>query len=673
MLKKAAFISIITASALFANLPNLNGKITSIDANGIDVSKVKAVTGINEGDNYSISALQAAKHNLEMGLKQSGYVDAKVTVDAIQKDDGIKVKFNIDKGDPIKVKKVTFIGNHVISDDVLEDAITNKPGGLFSWLTGGGEAVPAMLEYDQAKVRDEYLKRGYLDVQVDKPLMKTDFASKSAEVTFTIKHEGQPYKVSSVRVESAPGLDLSGVEKDLELKSGKVFNVEKLRHDLNMLIEKAGDQGYAFANAQPKFRKNDADHTIDVVYVINPGQKIRINDVKISGNTKTKDHVVRRYIYLAPGDQFNLTDLKDSKEELQRTGYFDSVEIVPKKVGGDAVDLDVKVKEAQTGSIMAGISYGSYDGFGINASISDRNLFGTGIGYSLSVEKSKKSHNYSISVTDPRVFDSLYSLSVGIFHQSYEFIDYTKKEKGAYISIGRKLTRHISASIGYTYSDVKYSDYDTYNIDYQSYKKSALTASITFDNTDDFFTPRKGFYANLSLEYAGLGKGASDGYAEYLKTEFKFATYYGMKDILDYDLILRAKLRGGYISDKGLTPRAERLFLGGSSWGVRGYSPASISPYNSNGDRVGGFKSLAGSLEASIPLSFITKNMRLTGFVDYGMIGTNSLTEVKRASAGAQIEWRSPFGPVNLIFAKAINKKPGDRTSTFELTIGSKF
>ena len=146
-----------------------------------------------------------------------------------------------------------------------------------------------------------------------------------------------------------------------------------------------------------------------------------------------------------------------------------------------------------------------------------------------------------------------------------------------------------------------------------------------------------------------------------------------MKDILDYDLILRAKLRGGYISDKGLTPRAERLFLGGSSWGIRGYSPASISPYNSNGDRVGGFKSLAGSLEASIPLSFITKNMRLTGFVDYGMIGTSSLTEVKRASVGAQIEWRSPFGPVNLIFAKAVNKKPGDRTSAFELTIGSKF
>ena len=680
MLKKVAFISVVTASALFANLPDLSGKIVKLNASGFDQAKVTAITGIHEGDNYSISALQAAKHNLEVALKQAGYVDAKVTLDASMKEDGVKVTFNVDKGDPIKVKKVAFVGNHALSAKELEDSIVNKPGGMFSWLTGGGEAVPAMLEYDQAKVRDEYLKRGYLDVQVDKPLMKTDFSSKSAEVTFTIRNEGQPYTVSSVSAAPIPGVDMSEAQKEFDLKSGKVFNVENLRHDLNMLIEKAGDQGYAFANAQPRFKKNNATHTIDVEYAVNPGQKIRINDVKISGNTKTKDHVVRRYVYLAPGDQFNLTDLKDSKDELQRTGYFDSAEIVPKRVGGDAVDLNVNVKEAQTGSITAGLSYGSYDGFGINASISDKNLFGTGIGYSLSLEKTKKSHNYAISLTDPRVFDSLYSLSVGVFHQTYEFIDYTKKEKGAYLTVGRKLTRNISASVGYVYSDVSYSDYvknttsSKWMGDYESYKKSALTASITFDNTDDYYTPRRGYYADLDLEYAGFGD--KKEYAHYLKSELKLAAYYGMKDILDYDLILRAKLRAGYISDKGNTPRAERLFLGGSSWGVRGYSPASIAPEiltgKDKGVRVGGYKSAVLSLEASIPLSMVTKNMRLTGFVDYGMIKGYNQT-VKRGSVGAQIEWRSPFGPVNLIFAKAINKKAGDRTSTFEFTIGSKF
>lgn len=671
MLKKVTFLSIVAAGALFAALPNLSGKITQIDSSGITAEKITAATGIHEGDNYSPSAIEAAKSRLEAGLKQSGYVDAKVNVNAVKDDDGVKVSFKLDKGEPIKIKKVTFIGNSKLSSDVLESQVTNKVGGMFAWLVGGGEAVPSQLEYDQAKVRDEYLKRGYLDVVVDKPLMKTNFAAKSAEVTFNIKNEGEPYSVKSIELAQASGVDLSGEQEKFKLKAGQVFNVENLRHDLNMLIEKSADQGYAFANAQPQFRKNP-DHTISVRYVVQPGQKIRVHDVKISGNTKTKENVVRRYIYLAPGDQFNLTDLKESRNEMQRTGFFDSVNIVPKRVGSSAVDLDVNVKEAHTGSISAGLSYGSYDGFGVNAAISDRNVFGSGIGYSVQVEKTKKSHNYNVSLTDPRVFDSLYSASVGVYHQSYEFIDYTKEEKGAYVSIGRKLTRHLSATIGYTYSDVDYSDYETYNVDYEPYKKSALTGSITFDNTDDYLVPRSGIYANLNLEYAGLVGDVKNGYANYFKSKFKFAAYYGMEDTLGYDLILRYKLRAGYMEDKGLAPRAERLFLGGSSWGVRGFTPASISPYNANGDRVGGFKSMVNTVEASIPVSFVP-NMRLTAFADYGMIGTDSLSEISRASVGAQVEWKSPFGPVNLIFAKPLNTKEGDRTSKFEFTIGSKF
>ncbi len=672
MLKKVALLSVATSVALLAALPAISGKITKISSSGIPVDRLEAATGIHEGDSYSIAALQAAKRNLEMGLKQAGYVDAKVNVDAEPYDKGVKVKFSIDKGDPIKITKVNFVGNRKLSADILSSNIVNKKGGAFSWLTGGGEATPSQLEADQARVRDEYLKRGYLDVQVDKPLMKTDFASKTAEVTFNIRNEGEPYGVSSIEVTPIPGVNMQEVEKEFELKSGKTFNVESLRHDLNLLIEKAGDKGYAFAQAAPQFKKDDNGRTISVRYVVNPGEKIRIHDVKISGNSRTKDHVVRRYVYLAPGDQFNLTDLKDSNDELKRTGYFDSVEIIPKKVGANSVDLDVKVREAQTGSITAGLSYGSYAGLGVNASISDRNMFGTGIGYNLQLEKSKKSHNYAISLTDPRVFDSLYSLSVGLYHQSYEFIDYNKKEKGAYVTLGRKLTRNLSASIGYIYSNVDYSDYETYNVDYESYKKSAITASVTFDNTDDYLLPRRGIYANLNLEYAGFSGNIEDRYANYFKTEFKFAAYKGLKDTLGHDLILRYKLRFGNITDKGLTPRAERLYLGGSSWGVRGYSPASISPYNSNGDRVGGFKSISNSLELSIPLSF-APSMRATAFVDYGMIGTDSISEVKRGSYGAQIEWRSPFGPVNLIFAKPFNKKEGDRLAKFEFTIGGKF
>ncbi|NPA28365.1 MAG: outer membrane protein assembly factor BamA [Epsilonproteobacteria bacterium] len=671
MLKRVAFVSVIAATFLYgAAQPN---KIVTLSTKGIDEAKVEAITGIKEGEEYSPAKVQAAARKLEEALKQAGYVDAKVSVAAKKKNNGVKVIFNVDKGEPIKVRKVTFIGNKKLSDKILKENLVNKEGGFFSWLTGGGEAVPSQLEYDLARVRDEYLKRGYLDVEIDKPLMKTDFASKSAEVTYTIRHEGPQYKVSTLRVEPIPGFNMKELQKEFELKPGQVFDVSKLRHDLKLLVEKAADKGYAFANAQPRFRKNDDTRTIDVIYSVDLGEKIKVNDVKISGNTKTKDHVIRRYIYLAPGDTFSLTDLKDSQAELQRTGFFDSVSIIPKKIGDNKVDLDVNVDEAQTGSITAGISYGSYDGFGINASLSDKNFLGTGIGYSLNLMRSNKSYNYGFSIIDPRVFDSLYSLSLGAYLQKYEFIDYTKKEKGAYVSLGRKLTRHLHASIGYNYASVDYSDYETadedYNFDYESYKKSSLISAITFDNTDDYFTPRKGYYAKLNLEYAGLG-----GDAEFFKTKLKAAAYKGLRKQLDYDLILRTKLRLGYIADKGFVPRAERLYLGGSSYGVRGFSTASISPMSEGygeGVRIGGTKSGVVSLEASVPLSLV-RNMRLTGFVDYGIIEGYGQTE-KRSSVGAQIEWRSPFGPINLIFAKPLNDKDYDRTSTFEFTIGSKF
>ncbi|NPA50243.1 MAG: outer membrane protein assembly factor BamA [Epsilonproteobacteria bacterium] len=670
---KMLALSMACSAVIYAQLPNITGKIVDIEASGVDEEKIAKVLGIKKGEQYSPAAAIAAKNRLEQLLREAGYREAKVKVSAKREDDGIVLKFDVDKGEPIKIKKVTFIGNKHLSDSELKSDLVNKEGGLFSWIPfiGGGEAVPAELPYDQMRVRDVYLQHGYVDAQVSQPIMKTDFSSHTATITYHIK-EGAQYKVGKVSVTPVPGLNMQEIKEELKLKSGKVFNVKKLREDIAMLQKKLGDLGYAYAVVEPRFQKDPVNKRVSVTYVLRPGQKYYINNIIISGNKKTKDHVIRRYIYLTPGELFNATDYEDSKIELQKTGFFDEVQIIPQKVGGNKLNLLVKVKEAQTGSIAAGLGYGSYEGLGVTASISDRNMFGTGIAGSLSVDLSKKSHNFALSFSDPRVFDSLFSASFGIYHSKYEFIDYTKKEKGGYLSIGRKLGRHWKVSVGYSYSDVDYSDYDSANsVDYQSYKKGSIFSTITFDNTDDYFTPRKGFFAQLYLEYAGLG-GSGDEKAKFIKYDFKFAAYKGLEDWLNYDLILRYKFRYSHITDKGYVPIAEKLYLGGASWGVRGFDPASISPINSYGDRIGGMKSMVTSLEASIPVKFV-KHMRLTAFVDYGMIGEHSLSEIKRASAGAQIEWRSPFGPVTFIFAKPLNKKDGDRTQTFEFSIAKKF
>jgi outer membrane protein insertion porin family len=328
----------------------------------------------------------------------------------------------------------------------------------------------------------------------------------------------------------------------------------------------------------------------------------------------------------------------------------------------------------------------------VNASVSERNLFGTGIAGSVTLEYGQRSHNYALSVTDPRLFNTLFSLSVGVYDskQEYDYDDtetenYTVSRTGGWFSLGRKIGRHMHASLGYSYTDVDYHDYtpildpNVVNNPYESYKKSSIIGSFTFDNTDDYYVPREGIYSKLSLEYAGAG-----GDAEFWKSDLKFAAYYGMEEMIDYDLIWRYKLHVGYINDDGYTPVAEMYTLGGSRDGVRGYAAGSISPRYT--DPTTGYEYIAGgnqvfvnSIEASIPMTYITQGMRLTGFVDYGMIRNTIYNNVDndgwmdRASAGAQIEWKSPFGPINLVFAYPINKKSGDDTSVFEFSMGSKF
>ncbi|ADV45552.1 outer membrane protein assembly factor BamA [Nitratifractor salsuginis] len=701
MLKKVMIMLVMALAVVSveasAALPK-KAAITNIEIEGIsDADKLMKVIGLKKGDLYTPEKIQHAKTAIIKSLEAQGLYGTTVETKVKPVNDGVAITFDVNKGEEIKIKKVKFVGNKQVPASDLEDHLVNKEGTWFSWIPiiggGGGKAVPDQLPYDQLRIREAYLERGYLDAKVAEPLMKMDFNKHEAEVTYVV-HEGEQYKVADIKIQGkVPGLDTNQLMEELKLKPGKVFDVRKLRHDLKTIQEKVGDLGYAFAEVKPLFKKDPKKHTVSATYVINPHKKVKIHDVIITGNTKTLDYVIRRYVYLAPGDYFSYTDLQDTKKELQRTGFFDKVVVKPQRINDQEMDLIVEVTEAQTGSISGGIGYGSYDGFMINAGVSDRNLFGTGIAGSLNLEYGQKSHNYALSITDPRVFNTLFSFSVGVYdsRQEYDYDDtddtqdYTVDRTGGWFSFGRKIGRHWHASLGYSYSDVDYHDYvlsddfDTEDIKpYESYKKSSILGSVVFDNTDDYYVPREGIYSKLSLEYAGAG-----GDAEFWKSDLKFAAYYGMEDMIDYDLILRYKLHAGYMDDDGYTPIAEMYTLGGARDGVRGYSPGSISPRYTDSDGrkyiAGGNQIVVNSVEASIPLDMITNNMRLTGFVDYGMIRNTIYKNVDdsgwidRASAGAQIEWRSPFGPINLVFAYPINKKSGDDTSVFEFSMGRKF
>ncbi|DAB40234.1 MAG TPA: outer membrane protein assembly factor BamA [Sulfurovum sp. UBA12169] len=666
---------------------------------GDDADKLSQSIGLKKGDLYDETRVKKAKQEIISKLESEGYYDTVVEVTtAAVGESSVSVVFDVNKGEKIKIKKMNFVGALEVDQSDLELPLANKEEDFLGWMPWRNDGVAKVdqLEYDAYRVKDVYMKHGYLDAYVSKPLMRVDFGSYNAKVDYKVA-EGAQYRVGKISIaQNVEGLESEELLSNLTLKEGKIFNIDRMRKDMKYLEEAVGNLGYAYAKVSPQMNKNAEEKMINLQYVIQPGEKVIINDVLISGNDSTKDRVIRRYIYLAPGDLYNAEDLKDSKNALGRTGFFESVEIENQRVSEDKINLLVKVKETATGSISAGGGYGSYEGLMFNTSVSDRNIFGSGIDASAGFEISEISTSYNLSFTNPKIWDSQYSLGLNLYKKDYEYIDYTQDQIGGTLMLGRQFLRNFHGSVGVGYVDNQsefadnnnslYSSYldDVYKELYNDkYKKSSVYFSLSYDNTDDFYTPREGMLAAVTTELANVSgddvnlTAYPGGYGNFVKTSGKVGFYYGLEDWIDYDMILRLKGRMSAVSagDGEKIPTAEKLFLGGLG-SVRGYSPYSISPLYDPNDpysrRMGGKYSASSSVEASIPLSEAAK-MRLAFFYDYGMIGEDSFDEIKRSSTGAVVEWQSMFGPINLVFAKALDDEPGDDTASFEFSMGSKF
>jgi len=649
--------------------------IANINIAGIgenDQKTVKETLGIKKGEIYDEDKIKIAKLRIEKYYETKGYFN---TVVEINKEELNKNSFALDivinRGEKIVIKTVKLCGAKKFDYSDIRSTIANKKKEYLSWMWGfdDGEVRLSDLQYDPLRIKDYYLRHGYLDVRVSNPFLKAYMDSYSAELTYNIT-EGEQYKVDKINITAPKGLlDTKEIISNLHLSPGQMFSSKRLRQDMQTIEDDVADLGYAFVKINPDVKTDKKKHTANINFIVYTGPKVYIDDVRISGNTKTIDRVIRRDVYLAAGDLYNRTDLKDSKSALKRTGYFEDANIKEVRVSENRVDLIVTVKEARTSSIGGGIGYGSSDGLLLSANLSDGNIFGSGMKATVSIDRSDKELSGKISLSNPRVFDSIYSLGGSVYRTNYNYTSYDQDIAGFNIAIGRKFGRNWRGSVTYTLENSKLSNLSPtlnpalYTTD--TTLKSSITPSVSFNNTDDYYLPRRGMIASLSTEFAGVG-----GDEKFLSTRGKFAYFYGLEDAINYDLILRYKARFDYIIDNGYLPIGDKVYMGGIST-VRGYASRSISPKNSSGDLLGGKMMLVNTVEASFPL---IERLKLRGalFLDYGMTGENNL-DIKRAGTGISLEWVSPMGPINLIFARPLLKKSGDDTSSFEFTMGRQF
>ena len=668
--------------------------IARIDIKGVVTNDKTAIDGlinIKQGNMYDELAIERAKERIRQYYESKGYFDTVVDVTkepVAGNESSLFVTMNINRGENIIIENVNLVGAKLFDYGDIEPVVANKEREFMGWMWGRNDGKVKLFELpnDPARIQDKYYQKGYLDATVSNPYLNAYMDNYTADLTYYVT-EGEQYRVSSVDIEAPEFLDIDKekILKDFRLESGDVMNSARLRQDMKKLDDIVADKGYAFVRINPKTEKNVEDRTVSIVYEVVPDEKVYIRNVQISGNDRTVDRVVRRELYLTEGNLYNRTDLQDSKDALKRTSYFDEVEIEEYRVGENQVDLLVKVKEASTGSISGGIGYGSSDGLLLNASLSDTNVFGSGMKGVVSVDRSDNELSGQIGLTNPRLFDSEYSLGGTLYANNYDWNNYDEKSYGMNVVLGRKLTRNLSASIGYIIEQSRISGLSDVlkSVGYKDGKsiKSSLIPSITYNSTDDYYLPRTGIIASSSLEFAGVG-----GDEKFLKSRTNFNWYQGIREWVDYDLIFRLKSSFGKIWDRGYIPINEKLYLGGIR-NLRGFESRTVAPKVkvSNGQwyETGGTISFNSSAELSFPLIERVK-MRGVLFFDYGVIEGKHKAEkragyeyidgrISRYSAGVGIEWVTPMGPLQLIFAKPLKKQDGDDTSTFEFTIGQRF
>ena len=640
---------------------------------------------IKKGALYDDKRLQAAKKRIITALTQEGKIDSVVEVETEYLDNGsVAVEFKVNEGETIIIEEMQYSGNEGLDAEVFEPEIANKAHQGMGWFWGrnDGKMKLAEMGFDPLRIRDVYMQHGYLDAKIDEPFVRVDFDSYTAQMSYQFS-EGNVYRVSGIVLsQSKQVVDEVVLREVIALEEQEPFNIKTFREDADRIKTKIADLGYAFVQVIPDLRKDKENRTVEVVFRITPGEKVYIRNVIIAGNGRTLDRIIRRELYLGPGERYNLTDLRDSKNALGRTGFFESSTIEEKRIDDKTMDLIVKVKEAPTGNIQLGGGYGSYGGILLSVGVNDRNIFGSGINVGVKLENSETTENYSFNISNPRLNDSDFSGNFSIYRSVYQYNDYTVNSDGVTMGAGHRFTRFISGYLGYNYAAVSYDDIDPEYFVlnpqlvqyFESYNKSSVTVSANFDNTDDYYLPRSGWAISQSFEKAGLGADAN-----FFKSRSTVNKYNGLEPYLGFDAIFRWKNHYFAAADTGFLPQAEGFYMGGLG-SVRGYESYSM-PYiideNGNAVRVSGTQTAASNLELSFPLLPKAK-MRFSIFYDFGWIraGRAELGDVPdmfRMGYGVGLEWFSPVGPLQLVFANPVNPDDNDNISHFEFTIGQRF
>jgi outer membrane protein insertion porin family len=644
-------------------------------ASAIDPKDIRDQIGVKPFSVYKPAAVKEAEQKIISLYHDKGYFDAKVDSAVVDLPSGDKgVRFNISEGDKVFIKKIAFRGNQAFDDDTLRDEMTTQEEGWFTWITDANVLDKSKLEQDRERLADYYYNHGYMTARVSEAQIAREQGG--LVVTFDIK-EGERFKVGSIALSGDMIRPRKEIMPKLKLSAGGWFNRELLRQDLQYLHDLYADQGFAYVEVRPQVQENREERTVNVDYNVGKGPKVYFERILITGNHHTRDNVIRRELGVAEGELFSASALRHGNIRLHRLNFFEDVHISTEKGSEpNQMNLKVDVKEKRTGSFSVGAGYSTIDSVMVMGSVAESNLFGRGQRLELRGQLGGSSTRYTLSFTEPWLFDKPISAGIDIYDWYREYITYDKEATGVRIRLGWPTPfSYTRLYTYYTFEEATISSIDdnaalVIRDQKGSHTTSALRAILRRDTRNDTFNPTQGSDNSISAEYAGDPIGGTNAFIKVIgDSGWYFPLWWEHVGVVHGRIGWLTSHSGGDL------PIYERFFLGGIN-SLRGFDYYSVGPRDdATGDVIGGERMLQLNLEYRFPLY---KQAGLTGLVFYDTgnawrADTGYDISDLRKSAGVGIRWYSPIGPLRLEYGWVLDPKDDETTSNWEFSIGSLF
>ncbi len=638
--------------------------------------KIKENLTLRTGSILNVFKIQSNIAIIEDMYKDKNYHHVQVSYKANELENNqADLKFKIVEGDKARIQNVLFLGNSDYEDKKLKKLVETSEESLFSFITEAGDLDQEKLRQDVSILTAFYQDNGYIDARVGEP--DVQFTETGIDVTFKIQ-EGDRYKVGKVMMTGEFVLPENTLKMLLSLRAGAFFSTSLMRQDVLVITDVYSDEGYAYAEVVPRRARGDGEQVVDVTYDIKKGPQVYYERVIISGNTKTRDKVIRRELQAYEKELYSGKRMKKGIRNLYYLDFFEDIQVdTPKGSADDQMILKINVKEKNTGTFSMGGGYSSVESLFFNTSISQRNLFGRAQILKLEASIGGRTQRFNLSFTEPWLFDIPLSGTTNLYNWKTDYDSYNKEAIGLGFGVGYPVRDFTRAYLNYRFDSSKVADVQSNAPD--SVKElsgtnitSSLTGSLIYDSRDKRFNTTRGSKHELSAEYAGLGGtiGFKKLVAEtgwYLPLYWKFVGF------------LHGK--AGWITENDgmLLPDYEKFFLGGMN-SVRGYDWQDLAPkeVNSSGEftYVGGEKYVQFNAELRFPLVEEAGVIGLVFFDAGDVYAEDEIVELGgvRKSAGFGFRWYSPMGPIRLENAYIIDPRPWESSDgKWEFSMGAAF